>query len=442
MVARFVEQAPEGDGEGVVALLVPHAAIEFTGPTAAKAYKLLKPGAYRSVIIVGAAHRASRGGAAVYPGRYSTPEGALPYDHRTAEALVAASPLISLDAAAHRGEHSVEVQIPFLRRVLGDIPQVSLIMSGADLDDAREIGRALAEVAKNRRALLIASSDMAQFPEGKAADAVDRTTLAAIGSMDAAYFWLSNRLLLGRGVPHLSETFCGEGALTAVIEAASRLGARRLKVLGHINSGDVVSERDYHHVVGYGAAAFLKEGPERDPLSLTGPEKADLLEFARGSLKSYAAKRLSAPLGLSAKAAFNLPAAVFVTLSSNGGERKSRSGGAVAERSLLEAVEHHAIQAAFYDPVMDPLAPGDVDGLSIEITVLSRIRRASPREVLPGWGASLELGGRSYLMPEAWNLYKGRQGFLGALCTRQAGLRPDCYRDNDAVLSIFKTETF
>ncbi|MDE2238017.1 MAG: AmmeMemoRadiSam system protein B, partial [Elusimicrobia bacterium] len=224
----------------IVALLVPHAGLAYSGRIAARAFKLLRRGRFDHVVIVGTCHYKELAGAALYPGDYGVPGAYLPFDSALAAALMKATPLIREDAAAHRKEHSIEVEVPFLRRMLGGVPTTALVMNTEDLDTARAVGLALARVCRNRRVLLVASSDLSHYPSGGVADAVDATTLAALSSLDPAYFWLTNRFLMSRAIPDLAVTYCGEGAVTAVLTAARELGANRLRVLGRINSGDVV----------------------------------------------------------------------------------------------------------------------------------------------------------------------------------------------------------
>src|SRR5580700_11360160 len=111
-VEGFIASAPTEKIAGqIMAILVPHAGIAYSGPTAARAFKLLESGRWDDVIVIGTGHYKALQGAAIYPGAYATPEGAMPYDADLAAELVKASHFIKLDAAAHEKEHSVEVEI-------------------------------------------------------------------------------------------------------------------------------------------------------------------------------------------------------------------------------------------------------------------------------------------------------------------------------------------
>ncbi len=351
------------DGARVVALLVPHSGLEYSGALAARAFALVKKGDFDEVIVAATSHYKEMEGAALYPGSYGTPGGSMPYDAELARRLTAASPLIKLDAAAHAKEHSIEVEIPFLRRALGPVPLVGLLMNTQDLETARRVGAAIAKAAAGRRVLLVASSDQAHFPSGGVAEAVDGTTLLALQTLDPAYFWLTNRLLLNRGVPSLAVTYCGEGAVMAVLQAARAAGADRERVLGRINSGDVVAERDYNHVVGYAAVAFTREAGAAPAFPrLSAAQKKRLLSAARQAL---AAGDKTAAVPLSSDPVFNLPAAVALTLTDAGGAERGKAAAGQAEESLLEAVVSAAARAG--------AAAGDPAKLKIAVSVVSPV---------------------------------------------------------------------
>lgn len=429
-------------GAEVVAVLVPHAGLEFSGFTAARAFKAVPRGAYDAVIVVGTSHYKQLEGAALYPGAYATIEGATPYAQDLARKLLRESPLVKADASAHRKEHSVEVELPYLRRVVGNKPLVALVMNTEDLDASRRIGEAIADAVKGRRVLLVASSDQSHFPSGGVGDAVDRTTLAALQTLDPAYFWLTNRFLMNRALPHLAVTYCGEGAVMAVMEAARRLGADKVRVLAHINSGDVVAEREYNHVVGYASALFTRErGEAPGRPALSEKEKKQLLSFARASVEAAAAgKQAQAPL--SADPLYNLPAAVFVTLRAKDSVVRSRAGTTEPQESLQEAVVHEAAAAA-QDGGGKPVTPPQALDLSVEVAVLSPARPTPAADIKPGDGVSLERDDKTgVLLPDAWKRLSKKDDFLGSLCADKAGLPRDCWKDPAVRLKTFSADTF
>jgi AmmeMemoRadiSam system protein B/AmmeMemoRadiSam system protein A len=444
---HLVEAAAEEPAAAgaVVAFLVPHAGLEFSGPTAAKAYSLLKKGSFDAVIVVGTCHYKELEGAALYPGVYGTPGSAMKYGEDLAQALMKAEPLIKADAKAHQKEHSIEVQVPYLKRALGPVPLVALIMNTQDLEVSRKVGRALARVVKasGKRVLLVASSDQSHYPMGGVADAVDKTTLAALSAIDPIFFWLTNRFLMHRGLPHLAVTYCGEGAVTAVLTAARELGAGAMSLLGKINSGDVVSERDYNHVVGYASAAFLaRPGAGRPPrFSLTAAQKRVLLKSGRAAAAAaIAGGDAAAPL--SADPVFNLPAAVFATLRDKKGELRGCMGVSEPQESLLEAVVRFSGLAAVKDSRFAPVKAEELKDLKLSLEVLSPARPAKPEAVASGDGVVLEKGGKSgVFLPEVWKDLGDKDRFLDELCSQKAGLPKGCWKEG-AVLKTFAVDAF
>ena len=445
LVEGYLKDAGTSPEAGpLLGLLVPHAGLEFSGRTAAKAYKQIKPGAYESVIVLGTAHYKAVKGAALYPGDYGTPDGALAYDEALARDLMKASPLIAEDAQAHEREHSIEVQIPFLRRVLPSAKLVALVMNTDDLKTAQEVGRALARVVKGRRILLIASSDQSHYPPGEIADAVDKTTLESLRTLDSGFFWQTNSLLMGRGLRGLEVSYCGQGAVAAVLEACRALGATEAKILGQTNSGEAVPQAGKERTVGYAAVAFVKvkgEKPDHLP-ALTAAEKQELLGLARQSIGKFLASGRAPDVGLAREARLNLPAAVFVTLTKRG-ELRGCIGTLEPRESLAESVSHNAIASAVSDRRFSPLSAEEEPSVRIEISILSPLRKVrGVDEIRQGDGVIVERGGRSGIfLPQVWKQIPEKEAFLRELCTQKAGLDPGCAADPRTTLKVFSVES-
>jgi hypothetical protein len=442
-IEGFLAKAPSQALSGqIVAMLVPHAGITFSGATAARAFKLLKAGQWDDVIVIGTGHYKALNGAAIYPGAYSTPEGVMPYDVEMARKLAESTPLIKFDASAHDKEHSIEVEIPFLRHRLGSVKVVGLVMNTEDLESAKAIGHALALVSRGKKVLLVASSDQSHYPSGRLSDIVDRTTLEALKTMDPAYFWLTNRLLMNRGLKSLVVTYCGEGAVIAVMQAAKELGADQAKVLSHVNSGDVISEHDYNKVVGYAAVVFLKSGQLPAPAPLSGAQRKELLGLARHGIESYLSTGKMPAVALSGDPRLDLPGAVFVTLEKKSGELRGCIGSLKAQESLAESVVHNAVASAVSDSRFKPVEPAELNGLRIEISLLSQARPvAAAADIRKGDGVVVEEGEHSgVFLPQVWDELPDKDTFLGRLCSEKAGLPRDCYKDSMSKFKVFAVE--
>lgn len=249
-VDRYLSAAGDADalasGE-IRALVCPHAGLMYSGPVAAFAYRLLRGRAFDVVVLVGPSHYVGFEGISLYRrGSFATPFGDLAIDERVADAIAHHASSTADVPAAHRREHSLEMQLPFLARLIPETPIVPIVMGYQRRDTVADLGRALAAALPDARALLIASSDLSHFHDAATAARLDRRVIEHVSRFDAD--GLMNTL---EAVP---EHACGGGPMVAVMHAAKALGARDARVLRYADSGDVSGDKSA--VVGYLAAAF------------------------------------------------------------------------------------------------------------------------------------------------------------------------------------------
>lgn len=451
LVDRFLEKAkaPAVPGK-IVALLVPHAGMVYSGEAAAAAYKAVNPADVDTILMLGTAHYVAVDGAALYPGAYATPLGRIEYDGDLAAALLKASERIHAAPQAHEREHSIEVNVPFLQRRFPKAKLVALVMNAEDFSTAQAVGEALARAAAGRKVLLVASSDLSHYPSGPVAERVDSTTLHALAGMDPAFFYSVNRFLMARNLPELKCTYCGEASVTAVLAAARGLGANAARVLTRYHSGDTAAGRGAQAVVGYGAVAFVKDSKSRPRTAygLNDDDRGVLLSQARDSLRSRLAGEASQTVELSTRPAFNLPAAVFVTLDAIGPARGKTLRGCIGstepQGGLLEAVRRFAVEAGIHDPRFKPMETPELSDVKIEISILSPRRPAKIADIKPReHGVTVENGGNfGVFLPQVWESLPKKDDFLGELCSQKAGLPRDCASDPKTRLSVFTVEAF
>jgi hypothetical protein len=248
-VDRYLSAVPDAPQTGsVVGLVAPHAGLMYSGPVAAWAYRAVQGGAYDVAVLVGPSHYAAFDGVAVYPrGAFDTPLGAIAIAEDVAGAILAATPVARENTAVHGAEHSLEMQLPFLCRVLPATPIVPLMMGYQSSATIAALGDALAAALGGRRALLIASSDLSHFLEARVAAGLDRAVLDCVERFDPDALMG----VLGARPDHA----CGGGPMVSVMRAARALGARAGRVLRYADSGDVSGDKTA--VVGYAAAAFV-----------------------------------------------------------------------------------------------------------------------------------------------------------------------------------------
>lgn len=235
----------------IIGLVCPHAGYMYSGPVAANAYyELAADGKPDTVLILGPNHTGYGSGIAVMnDGFWRTPLGDVEIDGEAADEIVREARIVDVDETAHRFEHSIEVQLPFLQYLYGnDFRFVPVCFQMQDLASAEEVGNALVEVMNARNAVVIASSDMTHYEPQKTAAAKDLNALKAVEDMDAKRFY---SIIEAQNV-----TACGYGPIAAIVTAAKGLMAKQAKLLRYQTSGDITG--DHSSVVGYAAVCFKK----------------------------------------------------------------------------------------------------------------------------------------------------------------------------------------
>jgi MEMO1 family protein len=240
---------PSGVDEAgdLVALIAPHAALMYSGPVAAHAYRLLRGRTFDVAVLVGPSHSVGFEGVSLYAsGGFATPFGVVPIDEGCASALLRATPVVHELPAAHAREHSLEMQLPFLQHMAPGLHIVPLLMGRQTEETALALGTALAAVLAGRRALLVASTDLSHYHDATTAARLDAVVIDCVGRFDADG--------LQRALTVQPTHACGGGPTVAVMRAARSLGAREAIILNYADSGDVSGDKSA--VVGYLAAAL------------------------------------------------------------------------------------------------------------------------------------------------------------------------------------------
>ena len=218
-------------------LIVPHAGYRYSGATAAAAYRCLvgAAGKIRRVALLGPAHRVYLPGMALPAGEaFATPLGTVPLD-RGAMDQIARLPGVCIADEAHRQEHSLEVQLPFLQRVLGEFALVPVVVGHCPPRQVADVIDALGAMADT---LLVVSTDLSHFHDYATANRLDSRTCEK---------------LLARESGLSGEEACGAAVLNGLM-ASSLIQSLHISQLQRCNSGDTGGDRE--RVVGYGAFAL------------------------------------------------------------------------------------------------------------------------------------------------------------------------------------------
>jgi hypothetical protein len=254
---------PRPYGPDPVALISPHAGYVYSGHVAAHAFKQAEGIDYDAIVVLGTNHRDPFAhGCSIWPeGAYAMPMGDVAIDSELAHALMDADPHITFQRSTHLSEHSIEVQLPFLQRVLPGTKFVPIVVVEPTLAICQALADALVTTLKDRRALVIASTDLSHYPAYDEAVRADQATLTAVTSLDPMKLQASIQNSMSQDIPELHTCMCGEGPVMATMLYARALGADQVDILKYANSGDV-AYGDKHQVVGYGAVRFARRAAQ------------------------------------------------------------------------------------------------------------------------------------------------------------------------------------
>lgn len=236
----------------ILGVVCPHAGYVYSGPVAANAYfSLATDGKPDTVVILGPNHTGYGSALAIMKeGFWRTPLGDVEIDTAVAEELLQQTSVLDVDDAAHRQEHSIEVQLPFLQYLYGStfkfVPVCFLMQ---DLESAKEIGKALATTLRKRNAVVIASSDFTHYESQTEAERKDLAALKAVEALDEHKFYAV--------IENQNISACGYAPIAALMTYAKASGAQNAVLLSHRTSGDITGDKS--SVVGYAAVSFKKQ---------------------------------------------------------------------------------------------------------------------------------------------------------------------------------------
>lgn len=262
-VNKLIENVKQKPLAGkILGLMSPHAGYVFSGQVAAYSYRQIKDKSYDTVIILGPSHNFYFRGASVGNwDSYETPLGNVSVNKEIAKILLNSGDIFHFIEKAHIREHSVETQIPFLQRALGDFDIVPIVTGVLSIKDCEDISNSLAKIAENKNVLFVASSDMSHYPDYDNANRVDRHFLSLIENYDPLIVFDEANNFLKKEIPNLVTAMCGLNSVVTLMMTTKKCGGNAVKILHYANSGDVFIQgyKKTNRVVGYGAVAFYKK---------------------------------------------------------------------------------------------------------------------------------------------------------------------------------------
>jgi len=449
MIDAFLARVNESPVENLRGLICPHAGYEFSGQTAAFSYKLLAGQDVKTVIVLAPSHYALFEGAFLpRVDAYRTPLGLVPLSAKAYE-LAKVKPFTSApqcrvdrpgwwrqspQTAPADGkdlpdtwEHSLEVQVPFLQRVLKDFTLVPIIYGNVDPAAAAKA----IEPVLDDKTVIIASSDLSHFYPYDEARKLDDRCLTAVCTLDIEKM--------------KNQEACGKAPIQTLMHLANRKGWR-VRFLDYRNSGDTAGDKG--RVVGYGAIAFY--APGKAAQSFSPEERKWMLQLARKALKESVATGKPAPAD-----AANLgrkltePKGCFVTLTKDGSLRGC-IGHILPQESLYKAIMDNARNAALRDPRFPPVRADEVGKIEIEISVLTnpeplyfKDSQDLLNQLQPGKdGVILKIGDHmATYLPQVWEQIPDKQNFLSSLAAK-AGCGANAWKTEPTTVLIYHVEAF
>jgi len=357
--------------------------------------------------------------------------------------------LIKYHEWADEQEHCLEVQLPFLQRVLKDFRIVPILMTECSPAECETVAEAVAEACRGQNVLLVASSDLSHFPAYEDAVRSDKEMMQSWTTLDPAKILATDRALMSEGINNLACSACGRDAIVTTIMAAKLLGADKVRLLNYANSGDVMG--DHSRVVGYGAAViYQSEAPASGTLS---PElRKKLLALARGVIEA-AVRQQPIPDMKIEDAALQEHRGAFVTIKDRHRAETLRGciGNFIAHEPLYKVVQKMALASATQDARFfgDQVTPDELKDIDIEISVLSPLTPiADPMKIELGkhgiYITNDKVGARGVFLPQVapetgWS----KEEFLSHCARDKAGLPADAWKnDPDTKVLVFTAEVF
>ena len=450
MLGDWLHQADEGSLPPQ-AVIVPHAGYVFSGEVAASAFSRIPRGhSYKRIFLLGPSHRVGFGGASVDT-LYSsaeTPLGEVPIDISLGKELIKEGDgVFTFRIDAHDGEHCLEVQLPFLQMVFGEVPPVVPIVIGTE---RLNILQGIAEVLEpyfNNENLFIISSDFSHYPSYEDAKVSDLYLAETISSGGLEEFLQALRYISRRDFIGQDTVACGANAIAVLLSMMDSQGRDHFSAehVMYRNSGDS-TYGDKDRVVGYNSIVFTRKekASQKDTsdhlFNFSDEEKAGMIAAARSSIYSYLDLEYEgddSPVGIMKEKGYG----VFVTLYLDG-RLRGCIGRFTSPSSLNSTIREMARSAAFSDPRFPSLSRREAPRVEIEVSVLSPLKKIeSIDEFKLGRDGIYMIKGANHgtFLPQVaeetdWNT----EEFLGHCARDKAGI--GYYGWKEAELYTYQTE--
>jgi AmmeMemoRadiSam system protein B len=252
-ITGYLEEAKDHGLKNIKGLVSPHAGYVYSGQVAASSFKQVMNRDYESIFVIAPSHSEYFDFNSVFAGSaYETPMGNVKIDTERCLRLSNSpgySDYIKISGLGHRGEHSLEVQLPFLQTIFEKFKIVPVVMGSQNRINIESLGNAIGELFSSENILIIASTDLSHYHPYDVASDLDKQVENSIKNFDPQSFT--------DAVTSDSLEMCGGGPVAATMIASKMLGADSAEILCYRNSGDVSG--DISAVVGYLSCAFYNK---------------------------------------------------------------------------------------------------------------------------------------------------------------------------------------
>ena len=424
-------------------LMVPHAGLDYSGPTGGAGFKQIEGETINQVIIVGTSHYHQFSGAAIMAeGEWETPMGNSGIDSQLANKILSPEQKITADTKMFDKEQSIEVPAVWVKKTLPEAKIVPILIGLAN----NELVSALAyRIAQNmsKQTLVVVSTDLSHYPDYQNAVKTDQRTIEAILSGSKTGLELGIAEITKSQVKNLETTACGYEALRVAEKVAELLALDEPVLIKYQNSGDTSGDKT--RVVGYAAIGFTGENISLVPPQLEESAQEEAREIAKQTLEDYVRNKKIPGERPIKNEVLNDPLGAFVTLDKNDNLRGCM-GEFEPAKPLYKIIQERTIAAASSDPRFRPVSPDELGEISLEISVMT------PRQKIADW-KEIELGKDGVVIVQGnhsgtflpqvatetgWKL----EELLGQLCSQKAGLPANCYLDGQTELFTYQAQVF
>lgn len=451
----YLQQAgPRKLNSRPIGIIVPHAGYVYSGRIAAIGFNEIKSYEYDAIIILAPSHMQAFSFASIYSGDYyETPLGKLKVDKALCNNIAAQCKYARISSKGHkissnrRGEHSIEVEIPFIQIVQPEVPIVPILFGTLDYSVIEELGEALRKISKENNILIVASSDLSHYHSYSEANKIDKKLISSLQNFEPLYFY--------QGIKNRKYEACGAAPITTLLYTTKSVNSQNIHILEYANSGDIKGA-DKSRVVGYLSAVITQENNKKinkGTSSMNEQKKQELSTKDKKFLLDIAYKSIKAAVTNSGKPdpdPATIPETIcqergaFVTINKKG-KLRGCIGYVMPVKPLWKAVREMAESAAMKDPRFPAIQEDELEDIEIEISVLTvpeKIENIEDIEV-GKHGLIIKRGfQQGLLLPQVavdhnWD----RNEFLKYTC-RKAGLPMDAWNERDTDIKIFSAQVF